>query len=169
MPLGWQSPVKGPVHPAFFVPLSEPLGFLQGFDEFLCRCGLESNEAPEFDAQGRLRDGLHGKIANLPADQVQVAIDGDSGEITVSGTVDEAGPFGVKLRLHTSISTHVGENGFRRSTTRCRIFRRIPSPLESLDHVILCAAVAPGCIARVPAAQGGGRQRGCGCSTCPGW
>ena len=44
--IGWQSPVKGPVHPQF-VPLTEPsgLGWLEGFDELLCRCGLESNGA----------------------------------------------------------------------------------------------------------------------------
>ena len=34
--LGWQSPVKGPVHPAF-VPVGESsgIGWLWGFDEFL--------------------------------------------------------------------------------------------------------------------------------------
>src|SRR5437762_623923 len=42
--IGWQSPIKGPVHPQF-VPLMEPggLGWLDGFDELLVRCGLESN------------------------------------------------------------------------------------------------------------------------------
>ena len=54
--LGWDSPTCGPVHPSF-VPLMEPggLGWLDGFDELLARCGLESNGAPEFDAAGRLR------------------------------------------------------------------------------------------------------------------
>ena len=35
--LGWKSPVKGPIHPAF-VALWEPggLGWLSGFDELLC-------------------------------------------------------------------------------------------------------------------------------------
>src|SRR5262245_12349896 len=48
--VGWKSPVSGPVHPAF-VPLMEPsgLGWLDGFDELLVRCGLESNGAPDFD------------------------------------------------------------------------------------------------------------------------
>ena len=50
--IGWQSPVHGPVHPKY-VPLNEPsgLGWLDGFDELLVRCGLESNGAPEFDEQ----------------------------------------------------------------------------------------------------------------------
>src|SRR4051812_33136090 len=41
LPVGWNSPVKGPVHPKF-VPVAEPsgLGWLDGFDELLCRCGL---------------------------------------------------------------------------------------------------------------------------------
>src|SRR6188474_667307 len=41
--IGWQSPVRGPVNPAF-VSLWEPggIGWLAGFDELLCRCGLES-------------------------------------------------------------------------------------------------------------------------------
>ena len=54
--LGWHSPAKGPVHPSF-VRLWEPsgLGWLDGFDELLVRCGLESNGAPVFDADGALR------------------------------------------------------------------------------------------------------------------
>ena len=40
---GWKSPVDGPVHPQW-VPLSEPsgLGWLDGFDELLVRCGLRN-------------------------------------------------------------------------------------------------------------------------------
>ena len=66
--LGWRSPIRGPVHPAF-VPLYEPsgLGWLDGFDELLCRCGLESNGPPVFDEAGKLLHPLHGRIANLPA------------------------------------------------------------------------------------------------------
>jgi hypothetical protein len=107
--LGWKSPVHGPVNPAF-VRLGHPdgLGWLDGFDELLVRCGLESNGAPEFHADGRLRYGLHGKITNTPAQKVEVAIDGDLGHIAVRGTVDEARLFGSKLRLETSIETQVG-------------------------------------------------------------
>jgi hypothetical protein len=57
--LGWQSPVHGPVNPRF-VPLAEPggLGWLDGFDELVARCGLVSNGAPDFDTAGRLRHSL---------------------------------------------------------------------------------------------------------------
>lgn len=104
--LGWQSPVLGPVHPAF-VPLAEPsgLGFLSGFDELMCRCGIVSNGAPDFDAQGVLKYPLHGEIANLPAHLVELIVDDDRGTITLHGVVEEARFHFQKLRLHTSITT----------------------------------------------------------------
>jgi hypothetical protein len=110
--LGWKSPVRGPVHPAF-VRTGNPdgIGWLDGFDELLVRCGLESNGAPEFQPDGRLRYGLHGKIANIPAHQVVVEIDGDSGRIAIHGTVEEARLFGRKLRLETTIETQIGRPG----------------------------------------------------------
>ncbi|NOY28743.1 MAG: DUF4432 family protein [Planctomycetes bacterium] len=70
--LGWKSPVHGPVHPKF-VPLTDPsgLGWLDGFDELVVRCGLESNGGPAFDEEnGRLVYPLHGRIANRPAHHV---------------------------------------------------------------------------------------------------
>ncbi|MBN2477510.1 MAG: aldose 1-epimerase family protein [Pirellulales bacterium] len=110
--LGWKSPVKGPVHPSM-VRLWEPsgIGWLDGFDEMLVRCGLESNGAPEFNDNGTLRYPLHGRIANLPAHKVEVSIDGESGEIRISGVVDEARLFGNKLRMVSTIITQVGRPG----------------------------------------------------------
>lgn len=107
--IGWQAPVQGPVHPQF-VRLFEPsgLGWLDGFDELLVRCGLESNGAPEFDAEGRLRYPLHGKIANIPAHRVELCVDGDAGRIQLSGAVDEIRLFFNKLRLTTTYQTDVG-------------------------------------------------------------
>lgn len=91
------------------VRLNDPtgIGWLDGFDELLVRCGLESNGAPEFNEQGTLVYGLHGKIANMPAHRVDVAIDGDSGEISVHGVVDEARLFGNNLRLESAVTTRV--------------------------------------------------------------
>ncbi len=108
--VGWNSPVPGPVHPAF-VPLSDPsgLGWLDGFDELLVRCGLESNGAPDFDDAGRLRYALHGRIANKPAHFVSLLVDGNTGKITLRGIVDEVRFHFFKLRLHTEITTCVGE------------------------------------------------------------
>ncbi len=113
--VGWKSPVRGPVHPQF-VAICEPsgLGWLDGFDELLVRCGLVSNGAPDFDPQtGRLAYALHGKIANKPAHFVEVTIDGDSGEISLTGIVDELRFHFNKLRLKSTIKTKVGEKGFR--------------------------------------------------------
>jgi hypothetical protein len=133
--LGWQSPVQGPVHPAF-VPLMEPsgLGWLDGFDELLVRCGLESNGAPEFEETGRLKYPLHGRIANRPARKVTVEVDGGSGEITVRGVVEETRFLFQKLRLTTTVTTRVGQLGLE---IRDEIENLSASPAESqmLYHV----------------------------------
>ncbi len=122
--LGWQAPVKGgPIHPSLVrLEAADGLGWMDGFDELLARCGLESNGSPVFNEAGVLRYPLHGKIQNIPAHQVEVSID-DSGEITISGvvdesrlfcgTVDDAELFGKKLRLTTSYTTKPGEPGVR--------------------------------------------------------
>ncbi len=108
--LGWDSPVKGPVNPAF-VRLDEPsgLGWLAGFNEMLVRCGLEYNGGPEFRADGILKYGLHGRIANTPAHKLEITVDESDGRIAVTGTVDEARLFGNKLRLASTISTRPGK------------------------------------------------------------
>jgi hypothetical protein len=113
--VGWKSPVRGPVHPQF-VNVGEPsgLGWLDGFDELLVRCGLESNGAPDFDSKtGRLSHPLHGRIANKPAHFVEVGINDGEGEISVTGIVDEVRFHFGKLRMKSTISTKVGERGFR--------------------------------------------------------
>ena len=81
--LGWDSPVAdGPVNPAY-VNLSGlgGLGWLDGFDELLARCGLAWSGAP-FEVKSRKPDGsesnttfgLHGKIANTPASYLAVHV-----------------------------------------------------------------------------------------------
>src|SRR5262249_25886782 len=78
IPLGWRAPLLGPVHPRH-VNLAERggLGWLSGFDELLCRCGLARNRPPGEDAYtdraGRpRRDPLtpHGRVANQPGPYV---------------------------------------------------------------------------------------------------
>jgi hypothetical protein len=136
--LGWKSPVAGPVHPKF-VNMGEPggLGWLDGFDELLVRCGLESNGAPDFDEKtGRLTHPLHGRIANKPARACEVAVNTDAGEITVTGTVEETRFHFTKLRLRTTITTKPGEPGF---TIRDEIenFSASPATAQMLYHVNL--------------------------------
>jgi hypothetical protein len=111
--LGWQAPAGQPVNPSF-VPLMEPagLGWLDGFSELLCRCGLESAGPPEFDDAGRLLRPLHGRIANTPAHRVELFVDEDAGQITLRGIVDESRFHFQALRLTTSISTDFGSDSF---------------------------------------------------------
>ena len=108
--IGWNSPVRGPVHPKF-VPIGEPsgLGWLDGFDELLCRCGLYSNGAPDFDERGVLRHPLHGRIANRPAHWLSVECDPVAGEIRVTGVVDECRFHFQKLRLTSTIRMRADE------------------------------------------------------------
>jgi hypothetical protein len=111
--IGWQSPVPGPVHPSF-VNLADPsgLGWLDGFDELVVRCGLQSNGAPEFSDTGQLRRPLHGRIANLPARSVEVEFDAESQEVTVTGVAEEVRFHFSKLRLVSRLTTRLGQKGF---------------------------------------------------------
>ena len=149
--LGWKSPVHGPVHPSM-VRMNDPsgIGWLDGFDEMLVRCGLESNGAPEFNEQGTLVYGLHGKIANIPAHQLQVSIDGDEGEISVRGVVDEARLFGNNLRLESTITTRVHEPSMTITDVVSNISAE-ESDLELLYHVNFgIPLLEPGAKAIVP-------------------
>ncbi|MCA9234769.1 MAG: aldose 1-epimerase family protein [Planctomycetales bacterium] len=112
--LGWQSPVHGPVHPSF-VPLSDPsgLGWLDGFDELACRCGLENLGAPEHDERGQLRFALHGRIANRPARQVELVVDDEAGTISLHGIVEESRYHFQKLRLHTTYTVRLDATEIR--------------------------------------------------------
>lgn len=132
---GWKSPVHGPVHPQY-VPLTEPsgLGWLDGFDELLVRCGLESNGAPEFDDAGRLKYPLHGRIANKPAKSSELTFDDQTGEIRLSGVVEETRFHFTKLRLRTSIVTKLGETGLA-IHDEIENFSASPATAQMLYHV----------------------------------
>ena len=109
MELGWRSPIYGPVHPDR-VPIAESsgLGWLDGFDELMCRCGLESNGAPEFDPQGKVLWPLHGRVANLPAHKVELEIDGDTGEIVLARFGTRVAVSLSEARTHHGISHQAG-------------------------------------------------------------
>ncbi|QDU95573.1 aldose 1-epimerase family protein [Lignipirellula cremea] len=132
---GWKSPVRGPVHPQF-VPLAEPsgLGWLDGFDEMLVRCGLESNGAPEFDEQGRLRYPLHGRIANKPAHRVEVAVDEDTGDIAIRGVVEETRFLIFKMRLTTTYRVRAGSNRIEIEDTVLNL-SAAPAEMQLLYHI----------------------------------
>jgi hypothetical protein len=117
--LGWSAPLLGPIHPRH-VRLAESggLGWLGGFDELLCRCGLASNGPPgedvHTDKAGRThREALtlHGRIANQPAHYLEVRVNLDPPhELSVIGQVDEGGLFFPHLRLTATLTTVPGSN-----------------------------------------------------------
>ncbi len=140
--LGWDSPVVGgPVNPSF-VRLEDRggLGWLDGFDEWMVRCGLAHNgppfevsdpASPDPDAPPprRTMHPLHGRIANTPAHFVAVHVEGDgSGQfITVEGRVAESTLFHPQLELTTRITTTPGSN---RLVVRDSITNRSDRPGE---------------------------------------
>ncbi len=117
--LGWDSPVKEVVHPGL-VNLTERngLGWLEGFGEWMNRCGLASNGAPGEDRVANntgaivpVQLSLHGKVSYIPARKAEVVLKKSQGvvtEIVVRGVVDETMMYGTQLRLVTEISTVPG-------------------------------------------------------------
>ncbi len=120
--LGWDSPVKEVVHPAFIDLGSRGgLGWIEGFNEWLCRCGLESNGQPGPDRfinnlgdEAVMELTLHGRIANLPAQQVMLEVERvPPYRLTVRGQVDERMLFGPKLELVSELTTEPGSLAMR--------------------------------------------------------
>ena len=120
--LGWKSPVTEVVHPRHVnLNLRGGLGWLEGFNEWLCRCGLENTgQAGKDEIINNVGDKqtvdltLHGKIANIPASEVEVIVEKKPPHrITVRGIVHEKMLFGPKLELVTEVSTEPGSDAFR--------------------------------------------------------
>ncbi len=124
--LGWDSPIKEVVHPKFINLESRGgLGWIEGFNEWMARCGLEYAGHPGKDKfitntgdTGEMDLTLHGKIANIPASEVIMTVDRETPyTIRLRGRVDERVFFGPKLELWTEISTVPGSNTFTISDT----------------------------------------------------
>lgn len=117
IPVGWQSPVPHPVHPAYVnLQSRNGLGWLDGFNELLCRCGLAFNGPPGNDeGNGSPIESeitLHGRIANIPAHSVEAGVDASGSVLSVTGIVDEATLFGPRLQLTSSVYTEIGTSRF---------------------------------------------------------
>jgi galactose mutarotase-like enzyme len=141
-PIGWRSPVTGPVNPCFVNPVEQGgLGWLKGFDECIVRCGLNWNGAPCTDVvpdnngnPAETELPLHGRIANMPAHKVDVQIKpGPPTELTVIGIVDEQMLFCPQLRLVTRIATVAGSNVVTISDKIINV-RETPTEVEMLYH-----------------------------------
>jgi galactose mutarotase-like enzyme len=124
--LGWNSPVKEVVHPRHINLNSRGgLGWLEGFNEWMVRCGLESNGGPGPDEfinnvgdKATMDLTLHGKIENIPASEVEIVVEKEPPyRLRVRGFVDERMFYGPKLELETEISTEPGSNEVRIADT----------------------------------------------------
>ena len=108
MPLSWRSPA-GDVHPAYYEP--QGIGWLRSFPGgLLTTCGLDQFGLPSQD--GGTDFGLHGRISNTPASQVNYSTYwvGDDYELEITAEVRQASLFGENLVLRRRISTALGSN-----------------------------------------------------------
>ena len=120
--LGWNSPVKEVVHPSHIdLESRDGLGWLEGFNEWMVRCGLEFAGHPGTDQfinnsgdPATLNLTLHGKIQNIPASSYEIVVDPDPPHrIRIRGTVYESFFYGPKLKLVTEVSTLPGSETFQ--------------------------------------------------------
>ncbi|MCF7483002.1 aldose 1-epimerase family protein [Vibrio sp. J1-1] len=111
--LGWDSPVKEVVNPAFIeLESRNGLGWLDGFNEMLVRCGYEWTGHPGVDDNGQLLS-LHGRVQNTPASTVKVIIDDNPPhKITIEGTVSERTFKKAELETLTKLEVVPGESTF---------------------------------------------------------
>ncbi|MCB0153285.1 MAG: aldose 1-epimerase family protein, partial [Anaerolineae bacterium] len=111
IPLAWRS-ASGDVHPAFYAP--QGLGWLRSFPGgLLATCGLDQFGAPS--EEGGVEFGLHGRIGNLPAAQVNYRTfwDGDDYHLEIKGETRQAALFSENLVLQRRITTKLGSNRLR--------------------------------------------------------
>jgi galactose mutarotase-like enzyme len=117
--LGWDSPVRQVVHPRHINLESRGgLGWLEGFNEWLVRCGLEWAGAPGTDRfvnnmgdAAEMNLTLHGKIANIPASDVRFDAEQEAPyRLRLTGTVEEKMLFGPNLELISEIETEAGSS-----------------------------------------------------------
>lgn len=139
--LGWNSPVERPVHPSYVDEMRRGgIGWLDAFNEMICRCGLGWHGAPgtdvRKDADGNIVSEqflpLHGRVANLSAHQVHVELS-DDGAVSVVGIVDEASMFGGRLRLTSRLTTRADCNWFEIEDT-VQNLGSAPAEVEMLYH-----------------------------------
>lgn len=111
--LGWDSPVKEIVHPKNVnLNYNGGLGWLDSFNEWMVRCGIEYSGHPGEDNGRQLT--LHGRIAHIPASEVKVSVEAVAPHrITLTGLVQEKWFKGANYELETSISTIPGSRSVR--------------------------------------------------------
>jgi hypothetical protein len=110
--LGWHSPVEEVVNPAF-IDLNGRggLGWLEGFNELVARCGYEWVGHPGLD-QGEMLT-LHGLASNIPASNVVLSIDDRPPyAIRLKGELKEQAFKKVNFTIATELRTEAGGQSF---------------------------------------------------------
>ena len=131
IPLAWRSPA-GDVHPTYYEP--QGIGWLRSFaGGLLTTCGLDQFGVPSEDNGTEF--GLHGRISNTPASQVNYRTywDGDEYKLEISAEIRQAALFGENLVLRRQISTALGSNRIR-IEDRVSNKRFAPTPYMLLYH-----------------------------------
>lgn len=110
--LGWDSPVDEVVNPAF-IDLNgrAGLGWLEGFNELIARCGYEWVGHPGLD-QGVMLT-LHGRASNTPASRVVLSIDKEPPyTIRLKGDLKEQAFKQANFLIETELRTQAGAQSF---------------------------------------------------------
>jgi Domain of unknown function (DUF4432) len=110
--LGWDSPVNEVVNPAFIELNGRGgVGWLEGFNELVTRCGYEWVGHPGMD-QGVLLP-LHGLAANIPASKVVLSIEERPPyTIRLKGELKEQAFKKVNFVIETELRTEAGAQYF---------------------------------------------------------
>ena len=115
--MGWDSPVKDVVNPAFIELNGRGgLGWLEGFNELVTRCGYEWVGHPGMD-NGELLT-LHGRAANIPASKVTLQVDEKPPyAIRLKGELKEQAFKKVDFSVKTELVTEPGSASFTLNDT----------------------------------------------------
>ena len=111
--LGWHSPVKEVVNPSFIeLTGRNGLGWLEGFNDLLTRCGYEWVGHAGADEDGTMLT-LHGLAANIPASNVILSVDEKPPyTIRLKGLLREQAFKKVDFTIATELNTVPGAKSF---------------------------------------------------------
>jgi hypothetical protein len=110
IPLAWRSP-SGYVAPEFYE--ANGLGWLRSWSGgLLTGCGLRNVGVP--DCVGAETHGLHGRLSNIPAEDIVIEREWRNGLFvqSISGTVKQTAVFFENLHLRRKITSVMGENSY---------------------------------------------------------
>jgi hypothetical protein len=137
IPLAWQSGT-GAVHPSRYE--AEGLGWLRTFHGgLIALCGLThvGHSVQSEDPQTGELLGLHGRVGHIPAHDIHIdrecSHDQEDWVMRLSGTLDDVGLFGYRLRLKRVLEVTVGKAEIRIHDSVINL-GGIPAPLMVLYH-----------------------------------